>query len=61
MRTIASAYSEFSRMILRDHINEDPDMNFVDICQAIHVCPADLDEILMDELGMKGCEILQSF
>lgn len=48
-------------MILRDHIHEDPDMNYVDICHAIHVCPADLDEILMDELGMKGCEILQSF
>ena len=61
MRTIASAYSEFSRMILRDRIYEDKDTNYADICRALHVCPADLDEILMDELGMKGPEILQSF
>ena len=48
-------------MILRDRIYEDKDTNYADICRALHVCPADLDEILMDELGMKGPEILQSF
>ena len=61
MRTIASAYSNFGRMMLDDHIYEDPDVDYNDICTALRVSPDDLDEILLEELGMKGSEILQSF
>ena len=61
MRTIASTYSNFSRMLLRDRVCEDPDITYSDICAALRVCPADLNEILQDELGMNGNEILQSF
>lgn len=48
-------------MLLRDRVCEDPDITYSDICAALRVCPADLDEILQDELGMNGNEILQSF
>lgn len=61
MRTIAAAYSDFSRMIVDDLIFEDDTVNFTDICASLRICPADLNEILQDELGMNGDEILQSF
>ena len=48
-------------MILDDRIYEDDTIAYTDICSSLHVCPADLDEILYDELGMNGNEILQSF
>jgi hypothetical protein len=61
MRTIAATYSDFSRMLLDDRIYEDTDISYFDICTSLRVSPADLDEILQDELGMNGNEILQSF
>ena len=61
MKTIVSAYSEFSRMILEDKIYEDKTVAYTDICAALGVSPGDLDEVLIDEIGMNGSEILQSF
>ena len=61
MRTIAATYSDFSRMLLDDRIYEDTTISYTDICAFLHVCPADLDEILQEEMGMNGNEILQSF
>ena len=61
MRTIAATYSDFSRMLLDDRIYEDTDISYFNICASMRVPPADLDEILQDELGMNGNEILQSF
>ena len=61
MRTMANAYSNFSRMLLDDRIYEDGNISFYDICAALRVSPGSLNEILEDELGMNGPEILQSF
>jgi len=61
MKTLNSAYREFSRMILDDRIYEDSSISFHDICSALHVSPADLNEVLESELGMNGPEILHSF
>ena len=61
MKTIETAYSEFSRMLLDDRIYEDPSITFADICSSLRVSPSDLDEKLLKEIGMNGPEILQSF
>lgn len=61
MKTIETAYSEFSRMLLGDSIHEDPTISFYEICAALRVSPSDLNEILSKEIGMNGPEILQSF
>ena len=61
MKTMATAYSEFSRMLLEDKIYEDTSFSYPDICAALHVSPRDLDEVLLSEIGMNGSEILQSF
>lgn len=61
MKTIETAYPEFSRMLLDDRIYEDPTITFPDICASLEVAPGDLDEILVKEMGMNGPEILQSF
>ena len=61
MRTIESAYEEFSRMVLEDHIYEDETVDYQSICRALHVSPTDLDEVLVREMGMNGSEILQYF
>ena len=44
-------------MLLEDRIYEDPDVTFYDLCAALRVSPSDLDEILFEEMGMKGPEI----
>lgn len=61
MKTIETAYSEFSRMLLGDRIYEDPTITFHDICTTLGASPSDLNEILIKEIGMNGPEILQSF
>ena len=61
MRTILSIYSDFARMLLGDRIYEDDTLAFGDICEALEVSPESLDEILCEELGVRGPEILQSF
>ena len=61
MFTKTKAYAEFSEMMLRDRIYEDPDVCYEDICAAMRVSPSSLDSILVRELGMKGREILYSF
>ena len=61
MKTIAAIYLNFSQMLLEDRVYEDPDISYYDLCAALRVSPSDLDEILYDEMGMKGVEILQSF
>ena len=61
MKTLSAIYLNFSQMLLEDRIYEDPDVTFYDLCAALRVSPSDLDEILFEEMGMKGPEILQSF
>lgn len=61
MKTLSAIYLIFSQMLLEDRIYEDPDVTFYDLCAALRVSPSDLDEILFEEMGMKGPEILQSF
>ena len=61
MKTLSAIYLNFSQILLEDRIYEDPDVTFYDLCAALCVSPSDLDEILFEELGMKGPEILQSF
>jgi len=48
-------------MILEDRIYEDETIDFQAICQALQVSPRDLDEVLIQEMGMNGPEILQYF
>lgn len=48
-------------MLLEDRIYEDPNITYPDICSALNVSPGDLDEVLVNEIGMNGFEILQSF
>ena len=61
MKTLSAIYLIFSQMLLEDRIYEDPDVTFYDLCAALRVSPSDLDEILFEEMGLKGPEILQSF
>ena len=61
MKTMDTTYQEFARMLLDDRIYEDTTITFADICAALRVCPSDLDEKLLEEMGMNGTEILQSF
>ena len=48
-------------MLLEDRIYEDNTVTYEDLCAALHVSPGSLDEILLEELGMNGWEILYSF
>ena len=47
--------------MLDDRIYEDETVTFTDICTALGASPSDLNEKLVEEMGMNGPEILQSF
>lgn len=61
MRTIESIYSDFAQMLLADRIYEDDTITYADICASLGVSPARLDDLLYEELGMDGPEVLYSF
>ncbi len=61
MRTIESIYSDFAQMLLADRIYEDDTVTFPDICRALGVSPGRLNDLLREELGMDGSEVLYSF
>ncbi len=48
-------------MLEEDKIYRRMDLGYVDICRMLKVAPAELDQILMNELGMTGDEILAKF
>lgn len=58
---IETIYNEFCRMLEEDKIYRRMDLGYVDICRMLKVAPAELDQILMNELGMTGDEILAKF
>ncbi len=58
MRTIMKTYARFADLVTGTRILENPDLDFRTICRFLHVSPASLNEVLMDELGMDGREVL---
>ena len=60
MCTIMKTYGRFAGLLDGSRILENPFVRFRDVCRFLRVSPASLDEILMDELGMTGAELMES-
>ncbi|MCI1640392.1 MAG: hypothetical protein LKI42_03845 [Bacteroidales bacterium] len=58
MYTISESYEVFERMLDVEKVYLIPYLDFNTICGWIGVCPAELDILLSDELGMSGEELL---
>ena len=72
MCTSMTTYSRFCELMLRGRILaeipgaghfsflENPYLSFETVCRFLHASPADLDEILVEELGENGRQIMTS-
>ena len=54
MNRLWKIYEDFSVMLTEDKIYEDPTISYADICRELGVNPADLDAVLIAELGYTG-------
>ena len=57
MKTIYDSYAAFCSLL------DDPanlSLSYEDLCARIHVSPLDLSEILQEELGFSGMELVAS-
>jgi len=59
MKNMEQVYARFAEMV--DEMQERGEkLSFRRICRKLGVAPASLDEILWEELGMSGNELLES-
>ena len=57
-----TTYSRFADFLESgDFRASDDNLSFEQVCRKLHVSPFCLDEILMDELGMTGQEIMEVY
>jgi len=61
MTAIEKAYDRFGRMMYKDEIYKVSGITFSDICAQLRVDEDALNEIIFEEMGMNGPEILYSF
>ncbi|MCQ2144033.1 MAG: hypothetical protein MJY56_08200 [Bacteroidales bacterium] len=59
MKTIGKSYAEFQRIVTERGLA--PGDDFVKLCRGIGTSPSDLNEILEEEMGMDGYEIVHYF
>lgn len=61
MCTIDSAYARFGHFCENAALEGRTPVSFHDLCRRIGVSPADLGEVLENELGMSPYDILESY
>ena len=59
MCTAMKTYKRFSRLLIEEGLSEDESVNFREICRRARVSPVDMNEILMEELGVDGETMLE--
>ena len=59
--TVLDAYTRLMSILEEGGPAGDCSCDFCDLCARIGVAPADLDELLLRELGMRGDELLLSY
>ena len=57
----STLFEHFTALLNEEHVYMDRNLTFRDICRRMHVSPVDMDEILLNELGMDGESVLASY
>ncbi len=61
MCAINPIFLRFERLMDTEKVYLNPDITFRDICRRLFVSPSSLDEILLDEIGMNGDELIDFY
>lgn len=61
MCAISSTFLRFERLMDKEKVYLNPDVSFHTICRSLSVSPSSLDEILLQELGMNGDELVDFY
>lgn len=58
MKTMMKTFERFSRIVVNGVAKYNPHLSFKTVCRMLKVSPTALDEVLLDELGMTGDQII---
>lgn len=61
MKTLTKNYERFALLLENGIAKKNPSIDFQTICRCLGVAPSDLDEILREETGFGGDEILERY
>lgn len=61
MCTAMKMYLRFASKVLDAGLGDNPSVSYREICRRARVSPVSMDEILLDELGMDGNDLLDRF
>lgn len=61
MCAIHSTFLCFERLMDTEKVYRNPDISFRNICRQLSVSPSSLNEILLDEIGMNGDELIDFY
>lgn len=61
MYTIKENYSRLERLLTDEKIYLIPDLTFETLCSWLEVLPADLENLIFEELGLTGQELLDRY
>ena len=61
MKTLSQAYAAFADLMTDDIYLSAPCLTSEAVCAQIGVSPTDLNEVIFNEMGLSGPEILNSF
>ena len=61
MITLLTAYAVFWELLDRERIYKDKDLDFATVCDFIGIDPERLDNLLFEETGLRGQDILARF
>jgi len=56
-----TTFALFEQMLEKEHVQSNGKIKFEDICRRLNVSPVDLDELLFEETGFRGEEILENY
>lgn len=61
MKTLMKNYELFALLLEKGLAEKNPYLDFQTVCRCLGAAPSDLDEILRDETGFGGDEILERY
>lgn len=58
---LINKYSLFADLLEKGKIYLDPEVDFPEVCRRLEVASRDMDDLLQEELGMTGDEVLSAY
>lgn len=61
MKTLMKNFERFAQLLDSGAFKTNPHLSFETVCRCLKVSPSDLNELLIQEIGMDGNEIIAAY